>query len=373
MAEYDDYPRPSASSSTSDTPQRSNFKGKSLGQVAREIGQFVPGYKSLYGLMNTEGYGPYEALMDLQSDVVPFNDEYQYWLATGELPNKSDVAAEAALMFVPVKGGAKRAVKVNKAGKPNKSDIKQWLDQKFDQSFNLEKRMNMRDPKNPQSLIGKAEQEESRLRSRLGNVKEELDAALYGKKVPPSPAFPNGYTIPPNPEKAKVLQKEFDELSEKILNATNKTTNTTLEFFDADDIYGNLVRDPAAPYSARVEQEAMREKYYKDKLSKATGMNFDEVENLSLLPEYMIKGMLEKEYGEQAAKEIYNDYINGYLTRKNKYLVKPEDAGWVPLYDVDLYKKGLNDLNRGTIIDKSGKVYIDDIPTSLDKFGKYNP
>jgi len=86
---------------------------KELGKVIYNIGSLIPGYRSLYGLMNTPGYGFYDGLLDLQDDVVPGAIQYRNWYENGEIPDAQDVGL-AMFAAVPVPG-AKRAAKIANA------------------------------------------------------------------------------------------------------------------------------------------------------------------------------------------------------------------------------------------------------------------
>jgi len=83
---------------------------KELGNVIYKIGSLVPGYTSLYGLMNKPNYGLYDAFLDLQDDIVPGAIQYRNWNETGELPSAGDLGL-AMFAAIPAPG-AKRAAKI---------------------------------------------------------------------------------------------------------------------------------------------------------------------------------------------------------------------------------------------------------------------
>lgn len=69
-------------------------------RILRSALNMVPGYPSLSGLMYKRGYGPREALMDLQNQIVPFNGAYQDFI--NDRPQDwNRNAIEAALIFAP--------------------------------------------------------------------------------------------------------------------------------------------------------------------------------------------------------------------------------------------------------------------------------
>lgn len=74
-----------------------------INDILNLIGQFVPGYNSVYDLLN--GKGIKEAMLDLQDDVVPFASLYRDWYENGNFPNKEDFV----LAMLPIKKAGPKA------------------------------------------------------------------------------------------------------------------------------------------------------------------------------------------------------------------------------------------------------------------------
>ena len=93
--------RPNKSSSMGDEPQLSNFKPYGYEDFVNDAIDFqktyIPGAKSYYGLMNDPDYGFYDALEDLDKDIVPF-----YRLYKEGNTNPIDYVVEAAFLDSPI-------------------------------------------------------------------------------------------------------------------------------------------------------------------------------------------------------------------------------------------------------------------------------
>lgn len=71
-----------------------------IARILQGMFNMVPGYPSLNGLINKKGYGPREALADLQNQLVPFNGAYQDFI--NDRPQDwNRNAIEAALVMAP--------------------------------------------------------------------------------------------------------------------------------------------------------------------------------------------------------------------------------------------------------------------------------
>ena len=92
--------RPNKSSSMGDEPQLSDFNPYDYEDFVNDAIEFqktyIPGAKSYYGLMNDPNYGFYDAVEDLDKDIVPF-----YRLYKEGNTNPTDYAIEAAFLASP--------------------------------------------------------------------------------------------------------------------------------------------------------------------------------------------------------------------------------------------------------------------------------
>lgn len=86
------------------------------GELIYNIGSLIPGYRSLYGLLNEDEYGLYDALLDLQDDVVPGAIQYRDWYENGNIPGADDVGL-AMFAAVPTPGAKRVSKMVNQKSK----------------------------------------------------------------------------------------------------------------------------------------------------------------------------------------------------------------------------------------------------------------
>ena len=86
--------------------------------------------------------GPASETLNLVTDeTVPF----KWQLRTGNATPAS-LAEEAVLWFTPAKGGGRRAVRVDKHGKPDMNDLGMWYGDKYNQLGRVERKIADRDP-----------------------------------------------------------------------------------------------------------------------------------------------------------------------------------------------------------------------------------
>lgn len=86
--------------------------------------------------------GPASETLNLATDeTVPF----KWQLRTGNATPAS-LAEEAVLWFTPAKGGGRRAVRVDKHGKPDMNDLGMWYGDKYKQLGRVERKIADRDP-----------------------------------------------------------------------------------------------------------------------------------------------------------------------------------------------------------------------------------
>lgn len=315
--------RPNKSSSMGDEPQLSNFNPYGFEDFVNDAIDFqktwIPGAKSYYGLMNDPDYGFYDALEDLDKDIVPF-----YRLYKEGNTNPTDYAIEAAFLASPI--GKKLLAKFN-----NKvDDVIKYV-------FGDNKKIN--------TVTGVTQPEHSIIEARLNQAKEESnqlqellkEVQQYDKAM----------------KSAEQQVKKLNKLDNKINNLSQKSNVLNKFEQSAGDDYNYFVNDNGdyfiksnndVPYRI-VGEEAIEDKFAGRTPIKVHGVQYNPQPNLYPMVDNVEDTFYKPSVGKHLIDRPYvlDPRISKSMTDKERHIGKGNLNALIDtegyLYDVPYYNE----------------------------------
>ena len=135
--------------------------------------------------------------------------------------NPEDAIKEALLWFVPVKGGARKAVKLDKAGMPKVKDLADWEKSKSQQIERLREKIKQKDPTRDMSYY------ERQLASRKAALESNIE-------------FVNKNANNLKPIELKYQNQNIEKLRKDIFDLENKINELAI---DGLDYHGMTLKD----------------------------------------------------------------------------------------------------------------------------------
>lgn len=256
----DDYYSSSStkSSSMGDEPQLSDFHPYGYEDFVNDAIDFqktwIPGAKSYYGLMNDPDYGVYDALEDLDKDIVPF-----YRLYKEGNTNPIDYATEAAFLASPI-------------GKK--------LLAKFDNKVNNVRKYLFGDNNKMTTVTGVTQPEQTAIEARLNATKAERDQ--MAEIVKEMEAYNKAMkSAEQQVKKLNKLDNKINNLSQKssVLNKFEQSAGDDYKYFVND--YGDyfIKSNDGVPYRI-VGEQAIEDRFAGNLPIKVHGVQYNPQPNL---------------------------------------------------------------------------------------------
>lgn len=330
MANINDYYYSSGStksSSMGDEPQLSNFKPYGYEDFENDAIDFqktwIPGAKSYYGLVSDPDYGFYDALEDLDKDIVPF-----YRLYKEGSTNPIDYAVEAAFLASPI--GRKLIAKFGN---------------KFGNKVNNVRKYLFGDNKKMTTVTGVTQPEQTAIEARLNAAKAERDqmAEIVKEMEDYNKAM----------KSAEQQVKKLNKLDNKINNLNQKSNVLNKFEQSAGDDYNYFVNDngdyfiksnDGVPYRITGE-EAIEDKFAGRTPIKVNGVQYNPQPNLYPMVNNYEDTFYKPSVGKHLKDRPYvlDPRISKSMADKERYVGKGKLNALIDtegsLYDVPYYNE----------------------------------
>lgn len=311
------------SSSMGDEPQLSNFKPYGYEDFVNDAIDFqktwIPGAKSYYGLVSDPNYGFYDAIEDLDKDIVPF-----YRLYKEGNTNPIDYATEAAFLSSPI--GRK-------------------LLAKFDNKVNNVSKYLLGDNNKMTTVTGVTQPEQTAIEARLNAAKAERDQ--MAEMVKEMEAYNKAM------KSAEQQVKKLNKLDNKINNLNQKSNVLNKFEQSAGDDYNYFVNDNGdyfiksnneVPYRI-VGEEAIEDKFAGRTPIKVNGVQYNPQPNLYPMADNVDDTFFKDKVGRHLVDRPYvlDPRISKSMADKERYVGKGKLNALIDtegsLYDVPYYNE----------------------------------
>lgn len=311
------------SSSMGDEPQLSNFKPYGYEDFVNDAIDFqktyIPGAKSYYGLMYDPDYGFYDALEDLDKDIVPF-----YRLYKEGNTNPIDYATEAAFIASPI-------------GKKLLAKFDNKVDDVIKYVFGDNKKIN--------TVTGVTQPEHSIIEARLNQAKAERDQ--MEEMIKEMQAYDKAM------KSAEQQVKKLNKLDNKINNLSHKSNVLNKFEQSAGDDYNYFVNDngdyfiksnDGVPYRI-IGEQAIEDRFAGSTPLKVHGVQYNPQPNLYPMVDNVEDTFYKPSVGKHLKDRPYvlDPRISKSMTDKERHIGKGNLNALIDtegaLYDVPYYNE----------------------------------
>lgn len=313
------------SSSMGDVPQLSNFNPYGYEDFVKDAIDFqktyIPGAKSYYGLMNDPDYGFYDALEDLDKDIVPF-----YRLYKEGNNNPTDYAVEAAFLASPI--GKKLLAKFD-----NKvDDVIKYV---FGDNRKINTVTGVTQPEHSHSIIearlNQAKEESNQLQELLKEV-QQYDKAMKSAEQ--------------QVKKLNKLDNKINNLSQKsnVLNKFEQSAGDDYNYFVNDNGDYFIKSNDGVPYRI-VGEQAIEDRFAGSTPLKVHGVQYNPQPNLYPMVDNVEDTFYKPSVGKHLKDRPYvlDPRIAKSMAEKERYIDKGKFNALIDtegaLYDVPYYNE----------------------------------
>lgn len=313
----------SKSSSMGDEPQLSDFQPYDYEDFVNDAIDFqksyIPGAKSYYGLMNDPNYGFYDAMEDLNKDVVPFYNLYKEGST-----NPVDYILEGALLASPY--GKKLLAKFD-----NKvNDVRKYL---LGDNNKINTVTGVTQPEHSiiEARINQAKEESNQLQELLKEV-QEYDKAMKSAEQ--------------QVKKLNKLDNKINNLSQKsnVLNKFEQSAGDDYNYFVNDNGDYFIKSNDGVPYRI-VGEEAIEDKFAGRTPIKVNGVQYNPQPNLYPMADNVDDTFFKDKVGRHLVDRPYvlDPRISKSMADKERYVGKGKLNALIDtegsLYDVPYYNE----------------------------------
>lgn len=315
--------RPNKSSSIGDEPQLSDFHPYDYEDFVNDAIDFqksyIPGAKSYYGLMNDPNYGFYDAMEDLNKDVVPFYNLYKEGST-----NPVDYILEGALLASPY-------------GKK--------LLAKFDNKVNDVRKYLLGDNNKMTTVTGVTQPEQTVIEARLNQAKEESnqlqellkEVQQYNKAMK---------SAEQQVKKLNKLDNKINNLSQKsnVLNKFEQSAGDDYNYFVNDNGDYFIKSNDGVPYRI-VGERAIEDKFAGRTPIKVRGVQYNPQPNLYPMVDNVDDTFYKPSVGKHLKDRPYvlDPRISKSIADKERFIGKGKLNALIDtegsLYDVPYYNE----------------------------------
>lgn len=311
------------SSSMGDEPQLSDFHPYGYEDFVNDAIDFqkdyIPGAKSYYGLMYDPNYGFYDAMEDLNKDVVPFYNLYKEGST-----NPVDYILEAALLASPY-------------GKK--------LLAKFDNKVNDVRKYLLGDNNKINTVTGVTQPEQTTIEARLQSAKAERDQ--IAEMVKEMEAYNKAMkSAEQQVKKLNKLDNKINNLSQKsnVLNKFEQSAGDDYNYFVNDNGDYFIKSNDGVPYRI-VGDEAIEDKFAGRTPIKVNGVQYNPQPNLYPMADNVDDTFFKDKVGRHLVDRPYvlDPRISKSMADKERHIGKGNLNALIDtegsLYDVPYYNE----------------------------------
>lgn len=327
MANINEYSSSSSrynkSSSMGDEPQLSNFNPYDYEDFVNDAidlqKTYIPGAKSYYGLMYDPDYGFYDALEDLDKDIVPF-----YRLYKEGNSNPIDYATEAAFLASPI-------------GKKLLAKFDNKVDDVIKYVFGDNKKIN--------TVTGVTQPEHSIIEARLNQAKAERDQ--MEEMIKEMQAYDKAMkSAEQQVKKLNKLDNKINNLSQKsnVLNKFEQSAGDDYNYFVNDNGDYFIKSNDGVPYRI-IGEQAIEDRFAGSTPLKVHGVQYNPQPNLYPMVDNVEDTFYKPSVGKHLKDRPYvlDPRISKSMTDKERHIGKGNLNALIDtegaLYDVPYYNE----------------------------------